>query len=142
MKNNAKVSIKTVQDIYRGEKGDEIELTTFARFSKNEGTFYIYYAESRMSGFEDTNTLLKIRPKHIVMRRVGKYNSEMQFIEGDVTLCYYRTPYGEIPMAVDTSRIEIDLGKSGGTFEIDYTLDTDNEHYISCKMRVNVELCE
>lgn len=142
MKNNARVSIKTVQDIDSTGGGETIELTTFGRFSENGGTFYIYYAESEMSGFEDTNTLIKIKPDKVVMRRMGKYASEMQFVEGDVTLCFYKTPYGEIPIAVDTDRVRINLTEKGGTFGIDYVLDADNEHYIPFHMRVNVEICE
>ncbi len=138
MKNNAIISLKTLQCIEGNEKPDEIELKTKGRFAEKNGKFYVIYEESEMTGFEDTTTTIKVSEDGVSMTRNGKYSSKMIFRQGERRLCSYSTPYGVIPVGVNPISLESNLNENGGNVEIDYILDMDNQDYIKNSLRLTV----
>lgn len=130
MKDNAIISLKTIQSIEGEDDINEIELKTKGTFAQKDGKFYIIYEESELTGFEDTTTTIKVTEEVVSMTRSGKFNSKMVFKCGQKRLCSYETPYGVIPVGVNPTRLESKLTEDGGKVSIEYILDIDNSEYL------------
>lgn len=138
MKDNAMISLKTLQNIDGSNEVNEIELQTKGKFAEKNGKFYIIYEESELTGFEDTTTTIKVSEDAVSLTRSGKYNSRMVFKKGEKCLCNYSTPYGVIPVGVNPTILESRLGDSGGKVSIEYILDIDNREYLKNRLNLTV----
>ena len=138
MKNNAIISLRTLQEIEGEDKPNTIELKTKGRFAEKNGKYYVIYEESEMTGFEDTTTTIKVSSDMVSMTRNGKFNSKMVFKPGEKRLCSYSTPYGVIPVGVNPTSLKTNLTEKGGDVLIDYILDVDNQDYIKNSLKLTV----
>ena len=139
MKDNAMISLKTLQNIEGDSEVNEIELTTKGKFAEKNGKFYIIYQESELTGFEDTTTTIKVSEDTVSMTRSGKYNSKMVFRRGEKCLCSYATPYGVIPVGVNPILLESKMNEQGGNVNIEYILDVDNKDYLKNRLNLTVK---
>lgn len=130
MKENAIISLKTLQSVEGEEKPDVIELQTKGHFAQKNGKFYVIYEESELTGFENTTTTIKIDNDLISMTRNGKYNTKMVFRQGEKRLCNYNTPYGVIPVGINPISLDMRLDEGGGQLRLEYILDIDNRDYL------------
>lgn len=140
MKENAMISLKTLQTGPESDDVNEIELKTVGRFAEKDGKFYIIYEESELTGFEDSTTTIKVSGDSVSMTRKGKYNSRMLFKKGEKCLCNYATPYGVIPVGVNPTLLESKLDTNGGKVKIEYILDIDNCDYLKNSLNLTVEV--
>ena len=140
MKDNAMISLKTLQNIDGSDEVNEIELQTKGKFAEKNGKFYIIYEESELTGFEDTTTTIKVSKDAVSMTRSGKYNSKMVFRKGEKCLCSYATPYGVIPVGVNPVLLESNFGEEGGKVNIEYILDIDNREYLKNRLDLTVTM--
>lgn len=138
MKENAIISLKTLQNVEGEDEVNEIELKTKGRFAQKNGKFYIIYEESELTGFEDTTTTIKVSEDSVCMTRSGKFNSRMVFRCGEKRLCSYSTPYGLIPVGVKPTKLETKLDDNGGNVSIEYILDIDNSEYLRNRLNLTV----
>lgn len=139
MKENAIISLKTLQNIEGESEVNEIELKTKGTFAQKNGKFYIIYEESELTGFDGATTTIKVSDDMVSMTRSGKFNSRMVFKCGQKRLCSYETPYGVIPVGVNPTRLESKLSEDGGQVNIEYTLDIDNSEYLRNRLNLTVE---
>ncbi len=58
---------------YEDADGEEIELTTAGRFYRKNGSYYIMYKESELTGMEGITTTLKVEDKRITLMRNGLF---------------------------------------------------------------------
>lgn len=140
MKDNAMISLKTLQKIDGSDDINEIELQTKGKFAEKNGKFYIIYEESELTGFEETTTTIKVSPDSVSLTRSGKYNSKMEFKKGEKFLCNYATPYGVIPVGVSPTILESRLDNLGGKVNIEYILDIDNREYLKNSLNLTVKM--
>ncbi len=138
MKDNAMISLKTLQNVDGEEEVNEIELQTKGKFAEKNGKFYIIYEESELTGFENTTTTIKVSEDYVSMTRTGKYNSKMVFRRGEKCLCNYATPYGVIPVGVNPTLLESRMDNTGGRVDIEYILDVDNHDYLKNRLNLMV----
>ena len=138
MEDNAMISLKTLQNVDGEEEVNEIELQTKGRFAEKNGKFYIIYEESELTGFEDSTTTIKVDVDAISMTRTGRYSSKMIFKKGEKRLCNYATPYGTIPVGVNPTLLASRLDENGGTVEIEYIMDIDNQDYFKNRLNLTV----
>ncbi len=136
MENNAVIFIKTCLET--DGDNDAIELETTGRFAFRGGKYYIVYDESPATGFSDTTTTIKAAPKNVTVMRHGKASMKMEYIEGERRLCMYPTPYGNIAVEVQTTKIDFDLNEGGGTLKVDYLLDRDNINFSKNSLCIKV----
>ncbi len=140
MKDNAMISVKTLQNIDGSDEVNEIELQTKGKFAEKNGKFYIIYEESELTGFEDTTTTIKVSKDTVSMTRSGKHNSKMVFKRGEKCLCSYATPYGIIPVGVNPVLLESRFDDAGGKVNIEYILDFDNREYLKNRLDLTVTM--
>ena len=70
------------------------------------------------------------------MQRRGMISSQLTFLPGQKVASSYVTMYGEIPVAVDTRRVEIAESEKGGDLLLDYDVYMDGERTSSARMEI------
>jgi len=70
------------------------------------------------------------------MQRRGMVSSLLTFLPGQKIASSYVTMYGEIPVAVDTRRVEITESEKGGDLLLDYDVYMGGECTSSARMEI------
>ena len=95
---------------------------------------------------ERAHILLTIRqgdvPKHnrVRMQRNGMMCGTLTFLPGQRAAGSYVSIYGEIPVAVDTRRVEISAAENGGSLLLDYDVYMGGERTSSALLDVTWRL--
>ena len=99
--------VVSVKGFQRDGTGDEecMEFVTTGRRYQRDGTIYITYDESELTGLEGTTTMLKICVDHVVLVRTGSVRQHQEFRSGGRSRSTYTTPYGIVDMAVVTRHL-------------------------------------
>lgn len=126
MDKNVILSIRGQQIVDNGEP-EVTELVTEGTLSSDGSDEYtLSYQESELTGLEGTQTTFQIEKGRVTLLREGQVNSQMVFEEGRRHLSLYNTPYGALSIGVNTRRMKVHLGESGGEIEINYALEVDH----------------
>ena len=70
------------------------------------------------------------------MQRKGMVSSMLTFLPGQKVSSSYVTIYGEIPVAVDTRSVEIEVDDKGGDLRLDYDVYMGGERTSRAKMDI------
>lgn len=70
------------------------------------------------------------------MQRCGMVSSTLTFLPGEKIASSYVTIYGEIPVAVDTRRVEIETQESGGCLRLAYDVYMGGERTSRAQMEI------
>lgn len=145
MEQNVILSIRG-QQIIDNEEPEVTELVTEGTLSRSGEGYTLRYQESELTGLEGTQTTFQIEKGRVTLLREGQVNSQMVFQEGRRHLSMYNTPYGALSIGVNTRRMKVNLGETGGDIEIDYAIEIDhavagqNLFQINVKSRENRNL--
>ena len=106
---------------------DQMEFVTEGELYERNGSIYLLYEESEISGMPGCKTRLKIKGDTVSMKRLGTKTipagTEMEFAPGKVFTGPYDTPYGSFEMEIVTNKKESDLTAEGtGSVHIDYKM--------------------
>ena len=126
MKKNVIISIAGVQTSQEGDS-EQIELMTPGTLAREGNAWLLSYQETPLSGLDGTETTFHIRPDLIVLSRTGSINTEMTFEQGRKHLSAYEVEGGVITVGVDTRSIASRLTESGGSIDIHYVVDVENQ---------------
>ena len=81
-------------------------------------------------------TLLHINGRSLSMTKRGPVQVKMEFIPGKRTTCMYRTPFGNIPMEIETKRVEIIEEEDRLSASAQYYLESDGIRLSTCKLEM------
>ena len=70
------------------------------------------------------------------MQRRGMVSSQLTFLPGQKIASSYVTMYGEIPVAVNTRKVEIQESEAGGDLVLDYDVYMGGEITSSARMEI------
>ena len=120
---------------------DETELITEGTMTLAGDEIRLSYEESELTGMKGTTTAFSLRNGQVVLTRTGTVNSRMVFEEGRQHTSLYETPFGELTVDIQTSRLRHNLTERGGIMEIRYSIAV--EHTVTgrnCfKIRVRIK---
>ena len=105
---------------------NETELLTEGVLEVLESGLRISYEETALTGMEGTTTTFLVEDKTVVLTRTGTVNSQMIFEEGKQHTSLYETPFGELPIDIQTSSLRHKLSERGGIMEIKYAIAVDH----------------
>lgn len=125
LKPNAVVRIRGTQT-YEGQEPETIELTTEGELYEKEGTVYLAYAESELTGLEGTFTTFAIRQDSVRLIRTGRVDSDMAFSVGQVDESLYDTGMGALLVTIRTLSIENNMDVQGGNLRVSYKITIEN----------------
>lgn len=125
MKANAQITIKGLQ--LNSKNSDMMELVTEGSYYSKNGSFYIIYKESDVTGMDGTTTTIKAKDSVVTLTRHGTVNNQFVFSKSEKQQSYYETPYGSFVMNVFSKKVDIDLSEKGGGLNIIYSLDINGQ---------------
>ena len=114
------------EQYYDGVDPDSTELMTEATLEVTEDGLRFWYEESELTGMEGTTTTFSVEGKRVVLERTGTVNSRMVFEEGVQHTSLYETPFGELSVDIQTSRLLHNLTERGGLMEIKYSIAVEH----------------
>lgn len=131
------VSVKSVQ---RDRDGQDtvVELISPGTWYEKNGTQYVRYEESSVTGMDGVKTTIKIYDGSIVLLRTGAVNMRHQYILGEERKTVYETPFGEIPMAVKTHELTVDFHDGTGHVHLGYDISVDDEWQFYNQLDIDV----
>lgn len=106
---------------------DVIEFITEGKLYTDDGTTYVTYLESELSGIEGCETSLAIGDNKVRMKRSGEplgISTVIEFEKGKRFEGFYDTPFGAIGMEVLTNNITglLPDEEGKGSVSIDYSI--------------------
>ncbi len=111
---------------YEDMEPDGVELMTEGTLEPVEGGLRLSYQESELTGLEGTTTTFEIRDPRVILTRTGSVNSQMVFEEGKQHTSLYETPFGELAVDIQTSRLRHSLTERGGLLDLRYSISVDH----------------
>ena len=114
------------EQYFDGLEPDATELLTDAELRPTPEGLLISYEESSLTGMEGTTTTFAVRGPQVILTRSGAVNSQMIFEEGQQHTSLYETPFGELSVDIQTSRLRHTLTERGGLLEIRYSIAVDH----------------
>ena len=114
------------EQYFEGVDPNETELLTEGVLEVLEDGLRIAYDETALTGMEGTTTTFLVTEHQVVLTRTGRVNSQMIFEEGKQHTSLYETPYGELPIDIQTSSLRHNLSQRGGVMDIKYAIAVDH----------------
>ena len=105
---------------------DSIELMTEGTLELTGEGMILSYQESELTGLNGTTTAFEVRGPQVILTRTGSVNSQMVFEEGKQHTSLYETPFGELAIDVQTSRLRHSLTERGGLMDLQYSISVDH----------------
>ena len=118
---------------------DAIEVVTPASYYCRGGKHYILYDEV-MEGMPGTikNRIKITGTDSVEIVKSGLSSSHMIFEKNRKNLTYYRTPYGQKLVGVNTRNMEVSVEDDRINVQVDYELDVNHEPLADCKIRLDI----
>ena len=110
------------EQYFEGIDPDGTELMTEGTMELTADGMILSYVETELTGMAGTTTTFEVQEKKVILTRSGKVNSQMIFEEGRQHTSLYETPFGELPVDIQTSKLLHNLTERGGLMEIKYSI--------------------
>lgn len=120
------------------EDNNNIETAVAGTYYEKNGNHYVLYDEA-MEGFsEPVKNKVKFGTRFLELSRSGTVNAHMVFEENKKHMTNYRTPYGNIPLGIDTKKIHIAQQPDRIIVNVEYVLDMNDEYLSDCKIVIDI----
>ena len=110
-----------------GENEEPIRLMTTGELKKTPNGCILRYQESQTDDSDGTvmtqDIVLMMQPGRVSMNRLGDFGTSMVFVKDRRFEGVYRTPYGDMDMALFATRVDVNLGEDRGNVYLEYQLD-------------------
>ena len=133
------------RQVMKDGKGDSeeqvMEFMTEGQLYERNGSTYLMYKETELSGMEGCTTSLKISGDTVRMKRFGQMlpiDTVMEFKKGKRYEGYYETPYGAVEMEILTNNVDTRLDE--GELDIDYAISLKG--LTEARSRLNITIVE
>ncbi len=111
---------------YNGLADDPIQVMTRGSLTPQKDFFVLNYLETQedeeTGKVDESSIQLVLRKDRVTMNRMGSFQNTMMFQRNKHFETVYRTPFGELPMAVETKGLQCVLSRSSGKIFLKYEL--------------------
>ena len=114
------------EQYFDGTDPDATELMTEGTMTVTPEGISFSYEESALTGMEGTTTTFEVREPQVILTRSGAVNSQMIFEEGRQHTSLYETPFGELTVDIQTSRLRHNLTEQGGIMDLRYSISVEH----------------
>ncbi len=120
------------------EGADEIENMYPGEYFYRSGAHYILYDEMMEGEETPIKNMIKLREKEFTLTKKGSVNVQMVFEEGKKTMTSYATPFGNIMMALDTTKLMTEEESDVIRVHIEYGLEANYQHIADSQITVTI----
>lgn len=118
------------------EEDQEINLVTEGKLGERNGHIYIVYEETELTGMKGSKSTLKIEPGKIILVRYGEISTKMEFVENDIFMTTYNTPFGIFDMIIKTKKAQIKKNEQAGNIHLEYLIEISGAKTQRCIMEI------
>lgn len=111
---------------YQDSDPEVIELKTEGTLEKQKEVWEIAYEESDLTGLAGVTTTFRVGPRGVVLKRTGRLQNQMIFMEGRRHESLYQLDIGALLIAVKATRIRSSVSEAGGTVDISYNIEIED----------------
>ena len=119
------LSVRGVQR-YEDQEPEIIELTTEGTMERQKEVWVLSYEESDLTGLAGVTTAFRVGPRGVVLKRTGKLQNQMIFMEGRRHESLYQLDIGALMIAVKATSVKSDVSEQGGTVDIYYNIEIED----------------
>ncbi len=134
------VTVK-IEGIHKDALSGEVQSTSYlgkGRFFERGDSFLVFYTETDDDKAK-TDVRLTVRKTNAELKREGNVSCRFLFSEGENTQTRYRTPFGDMPMEIETKKYHMNM--SGNTLDVhvEYSLIIDGTPSSDCEIIITIE---
>ena len=111
---------------YQDQEPEIIELTTEGTMERQKEVWELSYEESDLTGLAGVTTAFRVGPRGVVLKRTGKIQNQMIFMEGRRHESLYQIDIGALMIAVRATSVKSALSDQGGTVDIIYNIEIED----------------
>ncbi len=137
MERKIRLRIHSTQQ-YTGEEAEITELLTEGTMREENGTWFLSYEETALTGLPGTTTTFAVTPEKITLTRTGALRSQMEFALGQEHHSLYDMGFGTLMIAVRPTQMQVSLCENGGFLEVVYALCVEGSTAGEVKYRIEV----
>ena len=119
------LSVRGVQR-YQDQEPEIIELTTEGTMERQKEVWELSYEESDLTGLAGVTTAFRVGPRGVVLKRTGKLQNQMIFMEGRRHESLYQLDIGALMITVKATSVKSALSEQGGTVDILYDIEIED----------------
>ena len=119
------LSVRGVQR-YQDQEPEIIELTTEGTMERQKEVWELSYEESDLTGLAGVTTAFRVGPRGVVLKRTGKIQNQMIFMEGRRHESLYQLDIGALMITVKATSVKSALSDQGGTVDIIYNIEIED----------------
>ena len=119
------LSVRGVQR-YEDQEPEIIELTTEGTMERQKEVWVLSYEESDLTGLAGVTTAFRVGPRGVVLKRTGKLQNQMIFMEGRRHESLYQIDIGALMITVKATSVKSALTEQGGTVDIVYNIEIED----------------
>lgn len=141
MSKSVSIKLENIQDFIENDEQDKIKNEYNGEFYIKNEKLYLSY-EDDSEGMEGALTIVKIDPERerVLLLRQDPAAMKQDFLVGKKQDGYFKTPYGEIKIAVKTTELEIDINENTGIIKINYQLFLGGELNAEHRLKLNYKI--
>jgi len=124
---------------YEDQEPEVIELTTEGTMEKQKEVWEISYEESDLTGLAGTTTAFRVGPRGVILRRTGKIQNQMIFMEGKRHESLYQLDIGALLIAVKATKVDTAVNERGGTIDIRYQIEIEDTAMGTVEYHLDIE---
>lgn len=127
---------------FDGESQDDYTTILPAEYYFRNGKHYVVYDEV-MEGFAGTTkNIIKFTDSEMDVSKKGIVNVHLFFEENRKNLASYGTPFGEIMVGINATKIELQESEDLIHIDVDYDLELNYQHLADCKISLEIRPLE
>ncbi len=138
MKTAVVLSIRGRQS-YGGQDPDEIQLVTEGTLEQTAEGWELCYEESELTGLQGASTTFLVKDKEVTLKRTGRLNSEMVFLEGVSHDSLYQMEFGALMLTVCATRVEANITPQGGVIDLCYHIEVEQNAAGTIEYHLDIE---
>ena len=132
------LSIRGIQK-YQSQEPEIIELTTEGTMERQKEVWEISYEESDLTGLDGVTTAFRVGPRGVILKRTGKLENQMIFMEGKRHESLYRIDIGALMIAVKATKVHSSVTEQGGSLDIHYQIEIEDTAMGTVEYHVEVQ---
>ena len=125
--------------LYQDADPEVIELTTEGTMEKQKEVWEVSYEESDLTGLAGTTTAFRVGPRGVILRRTGKIQNQMIFMEGKPHESLYQLDIGALLIAVKATKVDTAVNERGGTIDIRYQIEIEDTAMGTVEYHLDIE---
>ena len=131
------VSIKGLQEM-SAENGDSVEMVSTGQYRYEKDQHIIQYEEIDEENQEITHVTIVIGKDFVEIIKSGQNNVQMMFQEEQKTTSCYQTPFGDLTVGMDTTKVSIEEQENEISVALEYGLDMNYSHVADCTITIRI----